>query len=62
MSEVIVKDGESLEQALKRFQRLSAGKKRQLRARREYLKPGVKAKLKSKEARKKAAKRNKRRR
>lgn len=56
-NEVIVKEGETLEIAIKRFQRQSASKKRQLKSRRAYLKPGVKKRLKAKEARKKAAKR-----
>ena len=61
MAEVILKEGETLEQALKKFQRVSASKKRRIKSKREYLKPGVRKRLKAKEVRKKLAKKNKRR-
>ena len=61
MTEVILKEGESLEQALKKFQRISASKKRRIKDKRAYLKPGVRKRLKAKLARKKAAKRKRKR-
>lgn len=56
MAEVVIKDGETLESALKKFKRISAPLKKELRKREQYLKPGVKKRLKSKEARMNAAK------
>ncbi len=56
MSEVIIKDGESLEQALKKFKRITAPTRRELRKREHYVKPGLAKRLKSKEARIKAKK------
>ena len=58
MSEVHVKEGESLDSALKRFKRSCArdGVMSELRKREHYEKPSVKRKKKSEAARKKAKK------
>lgn len=58
MSEVHVKEGESLDSALKRFKRSCArdGVMAELRKREHYEKPSVKRKKKSEAARKKARK------
>ena len=61
MTKTDVRDGESLEDALRRFKRSvsKSGTLREARKREHYEKPSVKRKLKSEEARKRA-KRNKR--
>ena len=58
MATVIVREGESLEPALKRFKRSCArdGVMSELRKREHYEKPSVKKKKKSEAARKKARK------
>ena len=58
MSEVYVKEGESLDSALKRFKRSCArdGVMAEVRKREHYEKPSVKRKKKSEAARKKASK------
>lgn len=58
MATVIVKEGESLESALKRFKRSCArdGVMAEVRKREHYEKPSVKRKKKSEAARKKAKK------
>ena len=58
MSEVYVKENESLDNALKRFKRSCArdGVMSELRKREHYEKPSVKRKKKSEAARKKAKK------
>ena len=59
MAQVIVREGENLESALKRFKRSCArdGVMSELRKREHYEKPSVKKKKKSEAARKKASKR-----
>jgi len=59
MAQIIVKDGENLESALKRFKRSCArdGVMAELRKREFYEKPSVRRKKKSEAARKKASKR-----
>ena len=59
MAQVIVRDGENLENALKRFKRSCArdGVMAELRKRECYEKPSVRRKKKSEAARKKASKR-----
>ena len=59
MAVIIVKDGENLESALKRFKRSCArdGVMAELRKRECYEKPSVRRKKKSEAARKKASKR-----
>ena len=59
MAQVIVKEGEGLESALKRFKRSCArdGIMAELRKREYYEKPSVREKKKSEAARKKANKR-----
>ena len=59
MAQVIVREGENLESALKRFMRSCArdGVMSELRKREHYEKPSVKRKKKSEAARKKANKR-----
>jgi len=59
MAQIIVKDGENLENALKRFKRSCArdGVMAELRKRECYEKPSVRRKKKSEAARKKATKR-----
>ena len=54
MSNVIVKDGESLDSALRRFKRncAKAGIQHEIRKREHYEKPSVKRKKKSEAARK----------
>lgn len=58
MSEVKIKDGESLESALRRFKKktASAGVMTEVRKREHYEKPSVKKKLKSEAARKRNSK------
>ncbi len=58
MAQVIVRDNESLENALKRFKRSCAkdGLMSEIRKREHYEKPSVKRKKKSEAARKKAKK------
>jgi len=58
MAQVIVRDNESLENALKRFKRSCAkdGLMGEIRKREHYEKPSVKRKKKSEAARKKAKK------
>ena len=58
MAQVIVREGENLENALKRFKRSCArdGVMSELRKREHYEKPSVKRKKKSEAARKKAKK------
>ena len=58
MAQVIVRENESLESALKRFKRLCARDdlKAEVRKREHYEKPSVKRKKKSEAARKKARK------
>ena len=59
MAQIIVKEGENLESALKRFKRSCArdGVMAELRQRECYEKPSVRRKKKSEAARKKASKR-----
>ena len=59
MAQIIVREGENLENALKRFKRSCArdGVMSELRKREHYEKPSVKRKKKSEAARKKANKR-----
>lgn len=59
MAQVVVREGEGLESALKRFKRSCArdGVMSELRKREHYEKPSVKRKKKSEAARKKANKR-----
>ena len=52
MAEIRVKDNESLDSALKRFKRQSAGVLSEIRKREHYEKPSVKRKKKSEAARK----------
>ena len=52
MSEIRVKENESLEQALRRFKRQCAGVLSEVRKREHYEKPSVKRKKKSEAARK----------
>lgn len=63
MSEVIVKDGESLESALKRFKRscAKAGIVAEVRRREAYESPSVKRRKKSEAARKNRSKNRKNR-
>ncbi len=58
MSEVKIKDGETLESALRRFKKktASAGVMTEVRKREHYDKPSVKKKLKSEAARKRNSK------
>lgn len=58
MSEVKIKDGESLENALRRFKKKTAreGVMSEVRKREHYEKPSVKKKLKSEAARKRNSK------
>jgi small subunit ribosomal protein S21 len=56
MAEIIIKDGESLEQVLRKFKRITAPTRKELRKREHYVKPGLAKRLKSKEARIKAKK------
>ncbi|NLP31287.1 MAG: 30S ribosomal protein S21 [Clostridiales bacterium] len=58
MTQVVVREGENLESALKRFKRSCArdGVMSELRKREHYEKPSVKRKKKSEAARKKAKK------
>ncbi|MFA5634373.1 MAG: 30S ribosomal protein S21 [Anaerovoracaceae bacterium] len=58
MAQVVVREGENLESALKRFKRSCAkdGVMSELRKREHYEKPSVKRKKKSEAARKKANK------
>ena len=58
MAQVVVREGENLESALKRFKRSCArdGVMSELRKREHYEKPSVKRKKKSEGARKKAKK------
>ena len=58
MAQVIVRENESLESALKRFKRLCArdGVMAEVRKREHYEKPSVKRKKKSEETRKKTRK------
>ena len=58
MSEVKIKDGESLENALRRFKKKTAraGVMSEIRKREHYEKPSVKRKKKSEAARKRNAK------
>lgn len=58
MSEVKIKDGETLESALRRFKKktASAGVMTEVRKREHYEKPSVKKKLKSEAARKRNSK------
>lgn len=51
MPKVELKDGESLEQALKRFKRVSSSVKQEVRKREYHLRPGLKRKEKAKLAR-----------
>ena len=59
MAQIVVRDGENLENALKRFKRSCArdGIMAELRKRECYEKPSVRKKKKSEAARKKASKR-----
>ena len=52
MSEIHVKDGESIDSALKRFKRSSSGVLAEVRKREHYEKPSVKRKKKAEAARK----------
>ncbi|HAF59700.1 MAG: 30S ribosomal protein S21 [Bacillota bacterium] len=56
MAQVVVREGENLESALKRFKRSCArdGVMSEIRKREHYVKPSVKRKKKSEAARKKA--------
>lgn len=56
MSKTIVRDNESLDEALRRFKRQvnKAGTLAEARKREFYLKPGIKRKLKSEQARRKS--------
>ena len=64
MTKTDVREGENLEDALRRFKRSvsKTGTLREARKREHYEKPSVKRKKKSEEARKRDRKRNKRRR
>ena len=56
MSKVVIRDGETLDDALRRFKRQvnKAGTLTEARKREFYLKPGIKRKLKSEQARRKS--------
>lgn len=62
MTKVTVRDGESVERAIKRFKRKveQAGILKEVRKREHYVKPSVKAKLKKRAAEARARKREKR--
>ena len=62
MTKVNVRDGENVERAIKRFKRKveQAGILKEVRKREHYLKPSVKAKLKSRAAAARNRKREKR--
>ena len=62
MTKVSVRDGESVERAIKRFKRKveQAGILKEVRKREHYLKPSVRAKLKQRAAEARARKRQKR--
>lgn len=62
MSKVVLKDNEDLDDALRRFRRQvsRSGNLTEARKREYYVKPGVKKKMKSEAARKKAQKKNRR--
>lgn len=61
MAKVVIKPNENIDDALRRFKRLVTrdGILQEARKREFYLKPGVKRRLKSEEARKNARKRRK---
>lgn len=61
MAKVVIKPNENIDDALRRFKRLVTrdGTLQEARKREFYLKPGVKRRLKSEEARKNARKRRK---
>lgn len=59
MSKVIVKQGENIENTLRKFKRVSSDTKREARKREYYLRPGLKKKEKSKEAQKRQSLLNK---
>ena len=56
MSNVIVKENESLDSALRRFKRNCAGIQQEIRKREHYEKPSVRRKKKSEAARKRKSK------
>lgn len=62
MTKVTVREGESVERAIKRFKRKveQAGILKEVRKREHYLKPSVKSKLKQRAAEARARKREKR--
>lgn len=62
MTKVAVREGESIERALKRFKRKveQSGILKEVRKREHYLKPSVKKKLKARAAEARARKREKR--
>ncbi len=62
MTRVTIREGESIERALKRFKRKveQAGILKEVRKREHYLKPSIKKKLKSRAAEARARKREKR--
>ncbi|MDA0712373.1 MAG: 30S ribosomal protein S21 [bacterium] len=62
MTKVSVREGESIERALKRFKRKveQAGVLKEVRKREHYLKPSVKKKLKARAAEARSRKREKR--
>lgn len=62
LTKVTVRDGETVERAIKRFKRKveQAGILKEVRKREHYLKPSVKAKLKARAAEARARKREKR--
>ncbi len=62
MTKVAVKEGESIERALKRFKRKveQSGVLKEVRKREHYVKPSVKKKLKARAAEARARKREKR--
>lgn len=62
MTKVLVREGEHIDRALKRFKRKveQAGILKEVRKREHYLKPSIKKKLKSRAAEARARKREKR--
>lgn len=61
MTKVLVRENESLDDAMRRFKRMvsRAGTLAEVRKKEFYVKPGVARRLKSEEARKNARKKNK---
>jgi small subunit ribosomal protein S21 len=56
MPKIVIKDGENIESALKRFKRVSSETKREVKKHEFHLRPGLKRKEKSKEAQKRQRK------